>query len=389
VIERKHKNAIIAKGKWVADNPLATEPSFYIWRAYSPFRDWASIAREWLAAEGDPHAEQTFFNDVLGLEFEQAAEAPTWEEIRERANAPEGYNRGRIPAGALLLCAGVDCQSDRVEVHLKGFGEDLRRWTIDYRIIPHHISEADARSALDGILSESWPDAFGNRRQLDMLAIDGNAFTNDVFDWAKRHPQTKIIVVRGAKSDLAPPIALVKGERKTDGAIRRRQKRFYNVGVSQLKAALYKLLKLADPLTRGYCGYPRGLDDEFYRQLTAERRVIEKDRWGYPRAFWRLDHDRNEVLDTELYAEAAAVRAGFYTRTAEDWARMKAARERQNERGQGDMFDPATQHHSAAPSPLPPVSVDQGHVAAPKPSAAPQRPAQPQTRRSVRSSYMD
>jgi phage terminase large subunit GpA-like protein len=324
---------------------------------------------------------------VLGLEFEQAAEAPAWEEIRQRANAPEGYDRGRIPPGALLLCAGVDCQGDRTEVHIKGYGEELRRWTVDYRIITHHIGAADAHAALDAILLETWPDAFGNRRPLDMLAIDGNAFTNEVFAWAKRHSQTKVIVVRGAKSDLAPPIALVKSERKADGAVKRRQKRFYNVGVSQLKAALYKLLRQADPLMRGYCGYPRGLDDEFYRQLTAERRVIEKDRWGYPRAFWRLDHDRNEVLDTEMYAEAAAVRCNFYTRTREDWAAMSAAREVRNERGQGDMFDPAKQFHSAARPKDPAIASDQAHIA---PAAA--RPAQPRAatrRRSSSSGYMD
>jgi phage terminase large subunit GpA-like protein len=388
-IEHKHKVAIIARGRWVADNPSAREPSFHIWRAYSPFRDWASIAREWLASQGDPHAEQTFYNDVLGLEFEQAAEAPAWEEIRERSNAPDGYQRGRIPPGALLICVGVDCQKDRTEIHIKGFGEGLRRWTIDYRIVTHHIGDAGAHAALDGILQETWPDAFGNRRSIDMLAIDGNAFTNEVFAWAKRHPQQKVIVVRGAKSDLAPPIALTKTERKVDGKVRNRQKRFYNVGVSQLKAALYKLLRQADPLARGFCGYPQGLDDEFYRQLTAERRVIEKDRWGYPRAFWRLDHDRNEVLDTEMYAEAAAVRCSFYSRSPEDWARMRASREMQSQRGQRDLFDPASEHHSATERlDDPAVASNEAHIA---PPAAPSAPAGPRRFRRVssRSGYMD
>ncbi len=60
VIEHKHKRAIVARGHWIADNPSAREPSFHIWRAYSPFRDWGSIAREWIAAQGDPLAEQAF-----------------------------------------------------------------------------------------------------------------------------------------------------------------------------------------------------------------------------------------------------------------------------------------------------------------------------------------
>jgi hypothetical protein len=168
-------------------------------------------------------------------------------------------------------------------VHVKAFGELLRRWTIDYEIIPHFIGTDEARAALDALVKRTFPDAFGNMRGIDMLAIDGNAYTKDVFAWAKTHPWTRVIVVRGAKSDLAPPLALTKTERKPDGAVRKTQKRFYNVGVSSLKSALYEVLRRVDPLARGYCGYPTGLDDEFYRQLTAEKReVTRRQALGFP-----------------------------------------------------------------------------------------------------------
>lgn len=363
-IEHKHKLDIVDRGRWVAENPTGREPSFHIWRAYSPFRDWESIAREWLAAEGDPHAEQTFYNDVLGLEFERASEAPPWEDIRNRASGVDSqgnpiesaptYERGVVPFGALLVCLGVDCQGDRTEVHIKGFGPNLWRWTIDYRVIPHHIATEDCRDALDAILKETWPDIYKNRRGVDMLAIDGNAWTNDVFGWVKerKHHWHKVIIVRGAKSDHAPPIALTKTEKRPDGKTRRAQKRFYNVGVSGLKSSFYEHLKKADPLARGYCGYPKGLADDFFRQATAEHREVITDRWGYPRPIWRLVHDRNEVLDTEMYAEAAAIRCGWYTRTPEQWDALRAEREKPNEIVTHDLFDPArdvvsTQAHPA------------------------------------------
>lgn len=357
-MEHRHKLAMIARGRWVADNPSARDPSFHVWRAYSPGRDWESIAREWLAAVGDPHAEQTFFNDVLGLPYDRAAEAPPWEGIRDRA-AASALERGRIPAGGLIFCAGADCQGDRVEVHIKAMGENLRRWTVDYLVIPHHIGTAEAQAELDKVMARKWPDAFGRARCLDMLAIDGNAYTRDVFAWAKRHPWTRVIVVRGAKSDHAPPLALTKEERRDDGARTKTQKRFFNVGVSGLKSALYEHLKKADPLARGYCAYPKGLADEFFRQLTAEVRVTQKDRWGYPVSFWRKDHDRNEVLDTENYAEAAAIRCGWYTRLPEDWGRLRAELERLPDAPQPDLFDPAAplagaiSAHPVAPAPEP------------------------------------
>jgi phage terminase large subunit GpA-like protein len=368
-IERKHKAEILRRGRYVADNPTAREISLQASRAEMPNYDWAEIARKWFDVEGDPKAEQVYLNDWWGLPFESASESPPWEDIRNRANGVDEvgnavadapvYERGRIPPGGLLTCVGVDVQGDRVEVHVKTFGELLRRWTVDYEIIPHFIGTDEARAALDALVKRTWPDAFGNMRGIDMLAIDGNAYTKDVFAWAKTHPWTRVIVVRGAKSDLAPPLALTKTERKPDGAVRKTQKRFYNVGVSSLKSALYEVLRRVDPLARGYCGYPTGLDDEFYRQLTAEKREIRVDkRSGFPIAFWRKDHDRNEVLDTEMYAEAAAIRCGWYTRTVESWAVLRAEREKNNETGTPDLFDPGrdtntTSAHVTKPKPAP------------------------------------
>lgn len=357
VIEHKHKRQMLAacltlpKSGWVEENPSAKEPSLQIWRAYSPARDWESIAREWIAVEGDPAAEQVFFNDVLGLSYEQASEAPPWEALRDRGNSA-GHDRGRVPEGALILCAGVDCQGDRVEVHIQGFGPNLQRWTIDYHVIPHHISAPECWDALDAILKKPLVAERGRGRQIAMLAIDGNAYTKDVFSWAKRHSWNRVIVVRGAKSDQAVPLALTKNERRADGTIKKAQKRFYNVGVSGLKAALYEQLKKHDPLARGFCGYPKGLSDEFYRQLCAENRVVEKDRWGYPQSRWKLVHERNEVLDTTIYAEAAAIRCGWYTRQTEDWERIRLEVEDDKAAPQDDLFDPArvsTAGHQAAP----------------------------------------
>ncbi|ODR98913.1 hypothetical protein AUC68_07000 [Methyloceanibacter methanicus] len=355
LIEHKHKTDIVARGYWVAENPGAREPSFHIWRAYSPTRDWASIAHEWLQAEGDPHTEQVFFNDVLGLPYERASEAPPWQAIRDRAEE-EGHDRGTIPPGGLILTAGCDCQGDRVEVHIKAFGSDLRRWTVDYAVIPFPIWEQACRETLDKLLTETWRDAFGNRRGLDLLAIDGNAYTKDVFAWAKRHPWSRVIVTRGAKSDQAPPLVLTKTERKADGKVRRAQKRFYNVGVSGLKVSLYQQLKKADPLARGYCGYPKGLSEEFYQQLTAEVRVTETDRFGYPRSIWKLPSGmRNEVLDTEIYAEAAAIHRHWYGFTPDQWDRLRAEREKPRQEGTPDMFDDLDRAaaHASAPKEKP------------------------------------
>jgi hypothetical protein len=47
---------------------------------------------------------------------------------------------------------GIDCQGDRVEWQLVGFGRDYRRFVIDYGVIPNHISRPDCQEKLGALL---------------------------------------------------------------------------------------------------------------------------------------------------------------------------------------------------------------------------------------------
>lgn len=343
VIEHHHKREMVAKGEWVARNPKSNIPGFFIWSAYSPLTTWAAIADKYLEVAGDPGAEQNFYNDWLGLPYEQKGEAPPWEAIRDRANAITGYARQIIPPNALLITAGADCQADRVEVHIKGFGENLQRFTIDYIVIEGHISTERTQAALDALLKRKYKNVHGREIGIDMLAIDANYDTDTVLDWTKRHPENKVIGVRGAKGEHAPPLAPVMWERKKGVKVKRRQKRFFNVGQSSLKIALFKHLEKDSTGDRGYCGYPQEMEDEFFRQLCSERRVLKTDkRTHYAIMEWqRLPNTRNEVLDTEIYAEAAARRLGWVDITAERWQEIRSDRERAPDDKQLDLLEPS------------------------------------------------
>jgi len=320
-----NEHAVELGGGFKAENPKAKDRSFYLWAALVPLESWENIFRAWLKAEGNPAAEQVFYNDTVGRAYKSAGESPPYEEIRDRATAT-GHRLGLIPASAaLIFTAGCDCQKDRVEVHLKGFGKDGRRATVEYRVLEGHISTDKTRAALDALLEETWPDEYGNQRRVDMLAIDGNAWTDDVMQWARRHSWNRVIVTRGAKSENAPPLQQVQSERKLDGKPKRQQKRFYNLGVSGLKSVLYVALGKKDQLERGYCAYPQGLEDDFFQQLCAERREPKRTRDGFTVYRWVKDpSQRNEVLDTELIAEGAAVRCGWRALTDKTAAELEA-----------------------------------------------------------------
>ncbi|MEX0758387.1 MAG: terminase gpA endonuclease subunit, partial [Tistlia sp.] len=200
-IEHRHLAGMLAKvgpHSMVARNPKARQRSFYVWAAYAPSTTWAEIARKWLAAKGEPLSERVFFNDVLGLAYEVSGEAPDYSRIQERADDVEtGYQPGLVPMGGLLLVLAIDVQGDRVEVHVKAFGRDGRRWTVEYKIVPGFIAEERVRAELDSLLASRWRCQADGQLGVDLLAIDGNAYTEDVWAWVKGKPRSKVEIVVG------------------------------------------------------------------------------------------------------------------------------------------------------------------------------------------------
>ncbi len=290
-IRHADKERMVRGGRWVRQNPNGDHPGFHLWRAYAPQRDWTSIAVEFAqimgwtrieagrslpaagaAKEDDAEigadkrsgpatsagvsaaVEQVFWNDVLGLPYEQATGAPDWEQLRDRTeNAEPGsvLDIGTLPSIGFIFGAGVDCQDDRVEVQLVAFGRNRRRWVIDYRVIPHHIGSDEGRAALNALLKQEWRTELGLRFGLDILAIDGGAYTDDVWSWARTHPWSRVIIVKGGSTQNGPLMVAQKFERRRDGKVKRAQKRAFNLNVSSLKAGFYSHLEKVDPEARG------------------------------------------------------------------------------------------------------------------------------------------
>lgn len=361
-IHHADKERIVRAGRWQKTNPAGDHPGFFLWRAYAPQRDWASIAVDYarmmgwstarlsgtteatLADSVEAETEQTFFNDVLGLAYEQATGGQDWTALRDRVERAEEDTYlplARLPASGFLLTAGVDCQEDRTEVQVVAWGRNRRSWVIDYTVIPHHVGTQEGRDGLDAILKATWRTIAGRSFGLDCLAIDSGSWSDDVWTWAERYPRHRVIVVKGASGQNGPAL-LPMQERRRDGRPRpRRAKRGFMVNVSQLKADFYGRLEREDPHERGFVAFATGLGDEYYRQVTAEVRVLKRQPTGVVTSQWQLVEPtrRNEGLDTMIYAEAAARRTGWASFTEGQWDALEAERGGPPQEPQGDLFD--------------------------------------------------
>ena len=349
-IEQHHRAAIVRRGVWIAKHPERAREhrSFYIWAAYGPLQSWERIARRWFnlqrggrdGEQGDTReakaAEQVFFNDTLGIAYEVTGKSVPWEVLRDRAEET-GFRRGTVPQGAYKLTLGIDVQQDRVEWLLIGWGRNRSRFVIDVGVIDGanaapgeascggHISEPDVRAALDRLVEREWLDVHGNRRRVDLTAIDANAWTDDVLAWAGRHPVSRVIAVRGVGQESAPLFWQVKYEKNRKGRPRKIGLRFYNFNASMLKARLYLYLSKADPEQTGFVHFAAGLGDDFFQQLTAEHRVAKTTKNGFTVYGWeKKPGARNEALDMMNQAETAANRLGVQYMGDEDWDALAA-----------------------------------------------------------------
>lgn len=324
LIEERHRPQMLAGFEWRAHNPGAARNhrAFWLWSAYSYLQSWER-------ARGDPAGEKVFNNDTLGKPYEMRGElGRPWQELKARAEKSH-YQRGQVPKGALVLTLGIDCQLDRIEWVLVGHGREYRRYVVDYGTIGKHIAEPDCQRNcqrnLDLLLERKWPNCRGRPMAISLAAIDANYSTDDVLAYARRYAPSKLIAIRGAQDDGAPRIAKVRRERnEKKGTLVTRSNRFYNIGVSTLKLALYRDLAKDDPAAPGYISFPKGLEDRFFQELVSETRVATK-RLG--QIIWRWekpDRQANEMLDGFIYASAAAIKHGVNWISDHGWARLEA-----------------------------------------------------------------
>jgi phage terminase large subunit GpA-like protein len=350
LIGERHKTWMLEHGEW---RPTAAgdgrTAGFHLSSLYSPvgWFSWADAAEMYEQARNAPDLMKGFVNTVLGLPFEEEAEAPEWQRLYERRDT---YRIGIVPEAGLFLTAGVDVQKDRIEVEVVAWGRGKESWSVDYRVVEGDTARAEVWAKLDALLAKDWPHASGHTLPIRVMCVDAGYATQDVYAWVRQHPQASwgpagaaarqprtAVAVKGRDRDTA----LLLSVSKADAGGRRRGLRVWSVGTPVAKGELYRWLKLEWPTGEaleagagfppGACHFPQ-YGEEYFRQLTAERLVTRIIK-GFPRGSWEKEPGRrNEALDCRVYARAAASIYGLDRFDERHWRRMEEALARTVER---------------------------------------------------------
>jgi phage terminase large subunit GpA-like protein len=94
-----------------------------------------------------------------------------------------------------------------------------------------------------------------------------------------------------------------------------------------VKEMLFSRLKIAE-VGSGFCHFPDTYDEEYFRQLTAEKKVTKYVK-GFPRSEWVKTRPRNEALDVRCYSVAAYAALNTNINKVADRLRLRGEQIRQ------------------------------------------------------------
>src|SRR5690606_25688064 len=133
---------------------------------------------------------------VLAESWQERGEAPEYESLYDRR---EPYERGAVPAGGLVLTAGVDVQADRLEAEVVAWGPGLESWSVDYFVLAGNPAE-DPQVWLDleqRLLRADFPHELGGRLAVAHLCVDTGHAAHAVYDWARQQPASRVTAIKG------------------------------------------------------------------------------------------------------------------------------------------------------------------------------------------------
>ena len=279
----------------------------------------AQIVDDFLKARLYPETLKTFINTSLGETWEdKLGEKIAGDSLASRA---EDYEQWTVPAGALLLTAGVDVQHDRLALALWAFGPGEEAWSIAWEEIYGSPADSSTWNKLDEVFARRFPHELGGEIGITAACVDAGdgVTTGYVLDYCRtRHYQRpRVLAIKGqsqaGKGAIGKP---TKVDITFKGVATRNSALLWPVGSDTIKGWLMGRLR-AERMVH----FPADMPPEFYEQLTAER-LVTKHLRGMPKREWvKKPSARNEALDATVYAYAAAVYSGL---KRANWPQLKA-----------------------------------------------------------------
>ena len=208
-----------------------------------------------------------------------------------------------VPAEALILTCAADVQRDRIECEIKAWGDRFRCWGIDHRIFKGNTS--DVYDPCWAEFAKIKDEVFTDGKQVEIMLVDsGDGELRDVvYSFCDLFGDGLIMPLKGFVSTT-----------RTREKFRIAEiKEFEGIALVEIFVDLYKNTlsrylsqeeRIDGDYPDGWFTFANGYSDEYFRQLTTERKVKVTTPGGLTTIKW-VQHGRNEAFDLNVYNLAA------------------------------------------------------------------------------------
>jgi len=293
---------MLQRGEWRAEAPFTGIAGFHINELYSPWVSFADTVKNFLDAKKTPETLKVWVNTALGEPWEEGEETIDDDTLlARREKYPEKIVAGKkiplVPEEVIVLTAGVDVQDDRIEVEVAGWGIGEESWNIDYKVFYGDPAREGIWKQLDEYLQKVWEHQSGIKMRISSVCIDtGGHHTQQVYKFVKPRQIRRVWAIKGINQPGRP----VVGRPSKNNSLK---VKLFPIGTDTAKELIFTRLKI-DEFGYGYMHFPLERDEEYFKQLTAERPVSKFVR-GKQTRVWVKTRARNEALDCRIYALAA------------------------------------------------------------------------------------
>jgi len=336
------KNANSSRtGHWRATAPFRRIRGYYFNELMSPFKQCAlpRLVERYLAAKheeaaGDVGALIAFYNGALGLPWEYRNDVPEEDDLQARAM---GYPELTVPAGGLVVTAGLDTQHDRLAIVIRAWGRGEESWLVYFgelfgNVLEWHVWE----QAWELIFGRAFRHASGAELRTMAASFDSSDGQTDeavykaVREFNRRLNARRCMAVKGASTATRDIFTRPQVREVT---LKHKAARFglpvYMVGTWRAKDLILGgdgggRIKLGGSGPGRIHAY-RDVRPDYYQQLLSEIKAPAPGARKLVKVWQKKAGRRNEALDCEVYALHAArsLRIEIYAESR--WAAIEAA----------------------------------------------------------------
>lgn len=293
VVEERHKISMVRRGRWRITKPeVKGHAGFKINSLVSPIANarWGQLAKEYIEKRDIPEKKQTFWNNVLGLPWNDEIDDIDEAEVASRV---QPFGIGSIPECVLYLTMGVDVQDDRLEATTVGWDKDGVAYILAHNVIFGSPDETETWSELDDLITARHQHPLGGKIGIDAVAVDSGDgdWTEAVYQFTTPRRNRKVMAIKGMSG---------AGRRELTKSTSKKNNNLFLVGVEPIKGKIMSRVSRKSGIF-----FSDSLEAVWFEQLLSEHKVIVRVR-NRPQERWERKKGRAaEALDATVYAFAA------------------------------------------------------------------------------------